>query len=318
MKRFAKNILLFLILVILTGALGATAAFFTILPQYSQTYNAALLDKVSRAQSIHEPKIMLIGNSSLAFGVDSQTLSEKMGMPVVNMGLHGGLGNQFHERMAWQYAQPGDIVVVSFSSYTLGTEDDAIDYPLMWTTIENHTDLYTLTQKSDVLPLVRTAPKYLFESFLLWVTGTGNRSVPGSCYDRAAFNQYGDDIFPRPHSEFTFRGQASIRVNDAGIQSLNDLNAHLESIGAKLVVVAPPIGKGQFTPSATSLKAVQERLSRSLDCEVVSDFLDYRIDYRYFYNSEWHLNDEGVQIYTKLLIRDLSAWSERESQFDRL
>ena len=73
---------------------------FNMLPQYENGYCASLIDKVNRLKSINEPKIVLLGNSNLAFGIDSKMLEESMNMPVVNMGLHGGDGNAFHEEMA--------------------------------------------------------------------------------------------------------------------------------------------------------------------------------------------------------------------------
>lgn len=59
-------------------------------PQYLGNYQASLIDKVERLESIQEPKIVLIGDSNLAFGIDSERIEEAFGMPVVNMGLHGG------------------------------------------------------------------------------------------------------------------------------------------------------------------------------------------------------------------------------------
>ena len=54
---------------------------------------------------IEEPKIILIGNSNLAFGIDSEKIENSVGMPVVNLGLHGSLGNEFHESMAKKYIE---------------------------------------------------------------------------------------------------------------------------------------------------------------------------------------------------------------------
>ena len=88
---------------------------FNMLPQYENGYCASLIDKVNRLKSINEPKIVLLGNSNLAFGIDSKMLEESMNMPVVNMGLHGGDGNAFHEEMAKINVVSGDIYVLCHS-----------------------------------------------------------------------------------------------------------------------------------------------------------------------------------------------------------
>ena len=45
----------------------------------------------------------------MEFGFNSEEIEEAMGMPVVNMGLHGGMGNAFHEEMGKLNVQPGRI-----------------------------------------------------------------------------------------------------------------------------------------------------------------------------------------------------------------
>ncbi len=313
MRRFLLKIVLFLAVFLLAGMLLALLCFRFVLPQYSQTYPASLLDKVSLAESIDEPKILLIGDSNLAFGMDSSRLSGALGMPVVNMGLHGGLGNTFHEELAWQYAKAGDIVVVCHTSFATENQKDSLDYLLLCQTLENHTNLYPLVKNEDGFSLLRAIPKYLFDATLLQMAGTGNQEAPNSCYNRKAFNAYGDNIFPRPEAEFTFTDQSQIPIDEAGVASLNRLNAYLQSIGAKMVVAGVPIGKGPFSPSIESTQTFQKELAEKLDCPVISDFTNYYIDYQYFYDTRWHLTNEGVQIRTDQLIEDMQNWMRAES-----
>ncbi len=83
------------------------------MPQYLNNYMAALIDKNERLCSIDEPKIVLVGNSNLAFGINSAMIEEAFSMPVVNMGMHGGIGNPFNEQAAVQNVHEGDIVILS-------------------------------------------------------------------------------------------------------------------------------------------------------------------------------------------------------------
>ena len=96
MSRAGLSILIFKCFIFCTIVAGAV---WEIMPQYDTSYNAALHDKIDRIEMIEEPKIVLIGNSNVAFGFDSEMIEEAFGMPVVNMGLHGALGNAFHEEM---------------------------------------------------------------------------------------------------------------------------------------------------------------------------------------------------------------------------
>lgn len=58
-------------------------------------YFAAIADKHTYAQSIHKPKIILAGGSNLAFGIASDSIERKVGVPVVNLGLYVGFGLDF-------------------------------------------------------------------------------------------------------------------------------------------------------------------------------------------------------------------------------
>ena len=57
--------------------------FGVVMPQYTGNYQASMVDKAARLRSVEGPKIVLIGNSNLAFGMDSQMLEEAFSMPVV-------------------------------------------------------------------------------------------------------------------------------------------------------------------------------------------------------------------------------------------
>src|SRR5258708_4132609 len=58
-------------------------------------YLGASAEKEKRENSISRPKIILVGGSNLAFGINSEIIEKEFKMPVVNMGLHAGLGLEF-------------------------------------------------------------------------------------------------------------------------------------------------------------------------------------------------------------------------------
>lgn len=68
--------------------------------------------KASIAKSINEEKVLIIGGSASNLGFDSNYLSNKMNMPVVNMAITAGIPLSVYVKMAELYANPGDIVFV--------------------------------------------------------------------------------------------------------------------------------------------------------------------------------------------------------------
>ena len=112
MKKFIVKIIGFLVIIGAIGIICSMFVFGVVAPQYSMNYNSSINEKIDRLNSIEESKIILVGNSNVAFGFDSEKIQKEIGMPVVNLGLHGGLGNYFHEQMAKENIQVGDIVVL--------------------------------------------------------------------------------------------------------------------------------------------------------------------------------------------------------------
>lgn len=299
MWKFILKLILFL---------GITAGFLLHLsPQYLGNYQASLIDKVQRLESIHEPKIVLIGDSNLAFGIDSEKIEEAFGMPVVNMGLHGGLGNAFHEEMARLNIAEGDIYIICHCSYS----DDGLlkNSELAWITLENHPSLWKILRKEDYLPMIKSYPVYLKKCIALWLTDSGNKMDEG-VYSRAAFNEYGDIEWADNGQEYVFKdGDIFVpQISDNVCERLNDLNIYLKERGATLLIAGYPITKNETTPEAELYIKFQKELEEQLDVPVISDFTDYFYPENYFLNTEYHLNTLGKRERTAQLISDLKRY----------
>ena len=280
--------------------------FYIICPQYDQGYQAAMQDKVARLKAIDEPKIVLLGNSNVAFGFDSQLIEEEMGMPVVNMGLHGGLGNAFQEMPAKLNVTEGDIYVVCHTYYN--DYDTFFDPSLVWTILENNWELYSLLRWQDLPELIEAYPTYVKKWLNLWSTGTGNQPGVG-IYSRDRFNEYGD-IGYHEGNYYTFtEGSISVPgISDICVNRLNELSEWLEERGASLVIAGYPIPDGEFTPDKSEYIAFQEELEERMNFPVISDFTDYFIPYEYFYDTYAHLTTMGTVIRSEQLVEDLKNW----------
>lgn len=310
MKRFIKKLLLFLGILVLIMVPTIWGFMNYIAPQYEQGYNASLLDKVERLKNLPGKRIVLIGNSNVSFGFQSDLIEKAYDMPVVNMGLHGGLGNAFHEKMATLSVHKGDIYVICH--HTFADEGKIDDIELAWITLENHYDLYSLADKKDYPLLALGFPSYMKKAGVLWGMGLFNKEAAknynadtDACYSRDAFNEYGDVAYERKEGNFVFKEQQLPQINEECVNRLNKLNAYLESKGATMVVAGYPIGDGEFTPDREDFIAFQKQLQEELDCQVISDYTDYFYDYSYFYNSFLHLTTKGAEMRTKQLIEDL-------------
>ena len=311
MKKFIRNIFIFLGLFILTAMVIVLADYFMIGNQHLGNYQASILDKTERFGSLTGPKIVLIGNSNLAFGMDSEMLSEATGMEVVNMGLHGGLGSAFNENMVrLGKLNEGDIVILSLHTYA---DDDTIEDPsLALITVEKHRDLWKLIRLKDLYGIAKAYPDY-FKDCVMYKCTKEDDNTPEetTCYSRSAFNIYGDNV-RRLEGDDTFMfypGSVEVpSVNDTCVNRINGLNEYIESCGATLLIAGYPIGYGEFTPEASLYDEFEKTLRERMDCDVISHFTDYFIPYDLFYDTKFHLDEEGAKVRTRQLIKDIENW----------
>lgn len=298
--------------IILTGFLFLFC-FGVIMPQYLYGFNAALLDKTKRAGELEGPKIILSGNSNLIFGIDSARIEETIGMPVVNLGMHAGLGNAFLDNIAPYFVKEGDIVIYCHTEYA--DDDRILNEQLAWITLEDHFSLWKFLRPKDIPGMVRAYPTYLKDCIDLWLTGKGNQKT-GEAYTRDYFNIYGDNVFPRKERQMQFvEGQINVpTINDTCIDRMNAIEKKIRKKGGTMLVAAYPVAVCQFTPSEEEYSVFWKQLDAKLDCEIISDISDYRYDEKYFFDSAYHLNDAGVKLRTEQLIQDIRRWKASQVQ----
>ena len=75
-------------------------------------YLAAVLEKDRLIRTTPSPKIILVGGSNLAFGIDSRMMEDSLHVNVVNMGLYAKLGLRYMLAQVKPYIRRGDIVLI--------------------------------------------------------------------------------------------------------------------------------------------------------------------------------------------------------------
>lgn len=274
-------------------------------PQYAGNYQASLLDKTARLKSTDIPKIVLIGNSNLAFGMNSEELEKEFQMPVVNMGLHGGLGNAFQEKSSLLNVQKGDIYIICHSTYS--DDGTIIDPDLAWITIENHFSLWKALCHEDMKPMFYAYPAYLKRCLSLWLENSGNHDYGNDVYTRSAFNEYGDIEWPDNGQVYEFKpGDIALpQISENVVLRLNELNTYLTDQGATLLLAGYPIADTFDRPSDEMYLTFQQELTDKMDAPVISDYINYIYPENLFYDTAYHLNNTSKKARTQQLIDDL-------------
>ncbi|GAB3547749.1 hypothetical protein [Spirosoma fluminis] len=272
----------------------------SILSSYSRnesSYLAASLDKEQLLDSINYPRIIFVGGSNLALGLNSKFLSEKTGYSVINMGLHGGLGLDFPLNEVKSKIRPKDIVILSIEHFL-----DKPDKKLLAQIIDinqNAQSLLNLSWIDKAQLIVFNLQRSISSSYYKLI----NRQKD-PIYYREAFTGQGDLVshFGKPKPAFVSGGFVFSDTNYSnGIEKINIFIDYCKRRGAKVFFVFPAYQKSAYNLNEIALDKLAHQYQTSLKCSILGNVKSFVFDDKYFFDTVYHLDSAGVQKRTRLV-----------------
>lgn len=290
---------------------------------------AAIQEKKRSAFGVPGRKVIFVGGSATLFGVSARTAEKQLELPCINLGSHADLGMSFLLHDALLNAKAGDLIVLSIE-YDLWRKDQRPSQTLV---------SYLLS--SPWSEVMRASPILVAKCFL-----------SPSFYDIAALLGWG----PSSKRIAAVRQQAMPPTDYTAstISDLGDETNHPVSRRAKVIeryelhpdAFLNPVVAEQFRAFVKSARARDitilacnpPRLVNRVDINQPAPFLrricayyesltvpvllgpDLRCDEEAFFDTAYHLTDEGAQEYTLKLCnalkqnREFVAWKD-ESGF---
>lgn len=303
MKRFLLKLFFMLLALV-----GITAACIWLIPPDRNSYLMAYNVKLTRLAACPQPRIVFIGGSNLAFGLDSQMIQDSLGCNVVNMGLHGGIGARFPVDDCLLFVREGDLVVLQleYGNYFNGGNGEPETMPqLMVVTGWEHFATLNGSQRINVvagLPrLAAMNAKRLIRTCL-----GGNLDTPMNLdtfnYTASGFNQLGDEV---SHWSLPPDGiETSVATTDTVVSSdfllwLGNAVKAYKGRGARVVILPPVCTESHFK---LCYHASIERSLHSIGLSFLATPKSMTLDDSYIYNSGYHLNRAGVVANTQHII----------------
>lgn len=295
----------------------AVASVILFVPaQFGQTFLGALSGKIDRISSIDEPKIIVIGGSSVPFGLDSKLMEEMLGMPVVNFGLYATLGTKLMLDLSEEYINEGDIIV-------LAPETDAQTYSLFfgaeaaWQAVDSDFSLLPKIAKENLGAMVGGAWKYGAQKLKYYIADPENPLSPDGIYRADSFDEYGDIVYPREYNKMALMYDSTLEIKLTAdiiskdfVDYVNAYVAKAEKKGATVLFSFAPMNDAALAEDTTieSLKAFAEYIDANFDAELISNPNSYIYESGYFYDSNFHLNDAGAVMHTANLAYDIAEY----------
>lgn len=302
MKRFLIRTIAFTCLFV-----GVLFILNLILPYNPDGYMREYFVKTARLDSTDRNKVVILGGSNVAFGYDSKLLTDSLNRPVINAGLHAGLGQKFIVDDASRYLERGDILVLSpeyehfFAATAYGGHPLA---DIFYLSDGRVAPLLDMKQWSTVL---ENTPFYLKEKVRYTATAWALKRANHTQLSRmSAFNEYGDMVAHWPDSLFHYVAPAETSSTP---QELNaDYLLHfvqqvkeVKKRGVDVVLYPPSVAVSYLHSHAADIQSVDSAFTtlgipfvcRPGECSFPDSLL---------YNTHYHLGHRGAQMHTLHLL----------------
>lgn len=270
-------------------------------------YHGAVAAKQARLKALSSPKVIVIGGSNAAFGLDSERLEEALCMPVVNMAIHAGLGVEYMVNEVKGSIGKGDIVIASFefALYSKAILDSEV-----------HVLTADLVPGAfAAMPWYRRPRVYLdiaamrLQASWKYATGEWDEEVAEKVYRASGFNERGDLVShlglpPRgPDRQQAVKHLRPFFGNDM-LPLVRELSDSVQAHQATLFVTWPAMALSSQRRDVVDV--VRDRMS-SEGFPLLGDQADYLYPDSAFLDSHYHLRASGRQQRTQQLIHDLCA-----------
>lgn len=315
MKKAIITTALVLVLV-LVAPLTLVIAGFATQPRFDETYYGELSRMYRRLKDTEGKKIVLVGNSAVAFGVRSDLLENEFpGYSVVNFGLYAALGTKLMLDLSRPYISEGDIVVVmpepieqSMSLYF--SAEDA------WRAMDGDFSMLSDIASENAAEMTGNFVGYVGEKF--GYIRSGEKAPAVGAYASAAFeDESGADVgymtYDRPYNVMTGGYDPTMTsdlstsvIGDGFIDYVNDYAAELKERGAEVYFGFVPMNELMFGEGAEAAASeYYSYLRGALDFDVIGHPTKSMLDCRWFYDNNVHMNSAGMYVFTDLLAEDL-------------
>lgn len=269
-----------------------------------QSYSAGNLDRLMWAAN--KKKVIIIGGSGAHYGFESGILDEALGgeYEIINFGENANITSLLYFDLVEDFIQEGDIVLWTPEPGELTLGSTSCGYRF-WDFRKSDYDFLKyldLSLYSDLLSsfsnYCATLPTSNFTSFDAQL-----QSV----------NQYGDDVSTR-----VWNGQRHSYYFNYSLEAEDALASLVSSItekgGSVYFSFAAMQRSGMANVQEAKVLAFEEMIESVPGIISISDYQDCIYDDDCFYDSAWHMTNEGARERTEQVAKDILAQLAKEGK----
>lgn len=282
---------------------------------YDETYYGELAMMAERLQTAQGRKIVVIGNSAVAFGVDTAQMEDALradgyDYTVCGFGLYGSLGTRLMLDLAEESIGAGDIVLFmpELNKQALSLYFSAKE---AWYALHGHEALFLRLSPELQGKLLGGYAAFVAESVQL--KRSDELPSASGVYARASFDER-CDLKNNLREINTLDGLVdennpilldAMQYDAAFVDFANDWASRILQKGAGMYYCFSPMNEAAVQGDATSLYDAVENL---FTFPVLGDVQDSLMEAGWFFDSNFHLNSAGMTVFTYRLTDQVKTW----------
>ena len=307
-KHIAFAITLSLITLLSFPATVAYEGLFSS-PVFDESYFGALSPMVKKLEETKGKKMVIIGNSSVAFGIRSALLQQELNhsdidYSIVNFGLYGSIGTKTMMDLSRKRIHEGDIVIFSpeLMEGTLSTYFSGESY---LRACDGHLDLLWETPEEEREKVVGSF--YDFAASKASYQQKGMKADSKDVYMLSSFDENLDlTLYERKNNIMESGYDRNNTIDFSSLTFSKEFTSlvlsyvqYVQNQKAEIYFAFGPMNeKCVLNASQENLVRFRDMIQEQWKMKVINSPYDSILDYRYFYDTNFHLNDTGMLYHT--------------------
>ena len=319
MKTKIASILSAIFIILIMPISLLIVGFFTP-AQFSETYYGALSPMYEKLKDSERKKIIIVGASSVPFGIDSALAEQKLNeagadYDVINFGLYGAIGSKVMLDLAFDHIGEGDILIYApepheqcmslyFSANEFWYAADS-DFSLLFNVGEDNKDAVV----GAFIGYTSSKYKYIV---------AGKEAEGSGIYARSSFDENMDLKNYDRRQNIMAGGVDKVnpitldmsKVSEEYIKYVNDYFDRIRKKGAVPLMSFPAMNREGIETDNLE-KTVEEYyyfIENNFKGEILANPYSCIMDKEWFYDSNFHLNESGMTVFTVSLINNIKNY----------
>lgn len=286
---------------------------FLAIPPDPQHYFAGSILQVDLLEKTPGPRVILIGGSNVSFGLDAEMMQRELGLPVINDGLHAGLG-VVPLRELKQYIHAGDVIIVSLEYSMFSSEGVLEGDPAFlsdWIEYAPRRVGYLTRPWNETPGIYATMLQRKVNRQLNTLLFGGSLDELRTVFTGSEFNANGDFIGHLKEGAQALNKIPSTAYPVSGAQAeifvfLDDFYQFARALGAQVYFEAPASRQTNCAATGESrLANFYKTFEQTSSIPLITPHEQICMPDKYFFDTPYHLNAQGRELRTKRLIENL-------------